>query len=167
MILDLQELSDRIAIEEHVLRYPHLLDSGRMKGVAEAIFTEDAVLRFGELVLEGREAIEATLAGSSDDLAGCSHNVTNLLIRLDGDTAAANYRILGWHWYRQADGGPSAVSDMVTVGGYEDELVRRPEGWRVRRRRSYAIGSGIGIGAPPSALRSFMDELSHARTTWE
>ena len=61
MTLDLQALSDRVAVEEHILRYAHLLDSGRIAGAAAAIFTEDAVLRFGDLMLEGRDAIEAAL----------------------------------------------------------------------------------------------------------
>ena len=166
MTLDFQALSDRIAIEEHILRYAHLVDSGRLAGVAAEIFTEDAVLRFGDMVLEGRDAIDATLTGSANDLAGCSHNVTNLLIQVDGDSARASYRILGWHWYLRPDGRPSQASDMLTVGGYEDELVRRPEGWRVHGRRSFALGSGIGVGAPPPELTSFFDRLAKARISW-
>ena len=164
---DLQTLSDRLEVEEHIMHYPHLLDSGRIDEVAAAIFAEDGVLQFGELRLEGREQIGENFLKMTAMLNGTSHNVTNLIITVDGETARANYRILAWHWFKSEADDPLAEQQMLAVGGYEDELVRTADGWRVKYRRSYALGSGIGIGHPvPEEFRDFMEMISHARITW-
>lgn len=164
---DLKTLSDRIEVEEHIFRYPHLLDSGRIDEVAEAIFVEDAVLEFGDLRFEGRNEIGDIFLKMTATLNGTSHNVTNVMIVLDGDTAKANFRILAWHWMRADSDDPIAEQQMLAVGGYEDELVRTAEGWRVKYRRSYALGTGIGIGHPvPMEFRNFMETLSHAKISW-
>jgi hypothetical protein len=166
MTLDLQTLADRIAIEEHTLMYAHLLDAGRFDQVGAAIFTEDAILELGEMVIEGSAAIQDTLGGFRDVLVGCSHNVTNLIIRVDGDTARTSFRILAWHWFKQADGNLLAANDLLAVGGYEDQLRRTADGWRVCHRRSFAQGTGIGIGTPSGEMLPLCESLSRSKIRW-
>lgn len=166
MTIDLRTLGDRLAIEELTLLYAHLLDSGRFDEVGDAIFAEDAVLTLGDQVIEGRVPIQAMLGGFRDHLVGCSHNITNLLIAIDGDTARTSYRILAWHWFRRPDGDPLAANDLLSVGGYEDELVRTAAGWRVRRRRSFAQGTGVGIGTPTGDMRTLFEGLAKQKISW-
>ncbi|WP_336971290.1 nuclear transport factor 2 family protein [Sphingobium aromaticiconvertens] len=47
MTLDLQIMSDRIAIEECLYRYAHLVDAIQYDRIAEEVFTEDACIDFG------------------------------------------------------------------------------------------------------------------------
>lgn len=152
--MDVRQLADRVAVEEIIYRYPHCLDTGRFAEVATEIFTEDAELAFGDNVMRGGKAIADALAGYSTTLRACSHNVTNLVIHVDGDSAQATYRILGWHWFVRADGDLMAASDIMTVGGYNDRLIRTPAGWRVHRRAGFMQGNGVGVVPPHMAALS-------------
>jgi hypothetical protein len=165
-MFDLATMTSRIEIEELAIRYCHLLDHGRGAEVPEQIFTEDGVLCFGAMRLEGRAAIGKTLADASAAIAHTSHNVTNLLIVVDGNTARANFRLLAFHWFKGVSDNSIHPNDLMTVGGYEDELMKTADGWRVKFRRSYALGSGIGMGQPLPEQRKFFETLSEARGTW-
>ena len=47
MTITLQALADRLAIEERVYMYAHLLDSKQYHRIAEEVFTEDGDIDFG------------------------------------------------------------------------------------------------------------------------
>jgi 3-phenylpropionate/cinnamic acid dioxygenase small subunit len=120
------EDGDRLAIHELLALHGHLVDEGAFERLGE-LFTADVrydVSAFGAGRLEGRDAIEA--AGRAlGDRNPVGHHVTNVLVsRLDGDRAQARSKGLG-------------VMTDGTVGsvGYEDELRRTPEGWRIAERR--------------------------------
>ena len=164
---DLETLSARAEVEEHLYRYPLLVDSGRYSEIAQEIFTEDATLGFGEMKCHGHDEIHNLFLNATLTIAHTSHNITNLMMKIDGDKAKAFYRILGWHWMKASQGDPLAEQDMLTIGGYEDELIRTAKGWRVSKRQSFACGTGIGIARPvPTELRDFMETIAGTQMTW-
>ena len=108
----------RLAVQDVIIRYAQLLDTGQTHRVAEEIFTEDAVIDYGAPnPVTGRAAIAAFFAGFSDML-GTSHNLSNFIVDITGDTAHCLSHCMAWHWSKR-DGAPIAPADFVAVGGYE------------------------------------------------
>jgi hypothetical protein len=98
------------------------------QGPSADLFTEDAVWDGSPVAkAEGREAIRKLFA-SFAALPMAYHAVTNPIIEIEGDTARG-------HWHLIGGGiGLNSVSTLG-IGGYEDEYVRTPQGWRVRLMR--------------------------------
>jgi 3-phenylpropionate/cinnamic acid dioxygenase small subunit len=129
--VDLQLIADRLAIVDVLHRYATGLDSRAWDLLASA-FTEDGVADYGELggVNRGPEAIVALCRGALQGLDASQHIIANEVIEVDGDTARARCYFQAQHVCVGTEGG-----DTYMVGGtYEDELVRTPEGWRIRHR---------------------------------
>lgn len=166
MPLDLQQLEDRIAIEDCLKRYAHLIDSGQPERVAEAVFSDDADVNLGGIAVVGREAIHATLTGMMGAMAGVAHNITNILIDIRGDEAEALSRITGWHWFAGPDADPFRPADLVAVGGYQDRLRRTPAGWRIAHRRGMNFGTGVGIGTISEELKPIFQGMWDRAPVW-
>ena len=56
------------------------------------------------------------------------HAVMNPIIEIEGDFARA-------HWHLIGAGRLPDDSSILGVGGYEDEYVRTPDGWRIKLMR--------------------------------
>ncbi|MBO0728591.1 MAG: nuclear transport factor 2 family protein [Acidimicrobiaceae bacterium] len=111
-------LEDRDEILQLLYRYNHAIDGGDAEGWADT-FTEDAEFDVAGHVTTGREA----LVKFASDVHGTRHIVSNPLIEVTGDTAAVRAYLVVYHGMQ-----------MVTIGSYQDELVRTPAGWRFARR---------------------------------
>lgn len=166
MSVDLATFADRIAVEERIFMYAHLLDSRQFHRIADEVFTEDADVDFGGQRAKGRAEIEATVMGYTGVLQGCSHNVSNLIIELNGDEARATSKVLAWHWFNREDGNHYAQTDLLAVGGYQDRLRRTPGGWRIYERRGVNFGTGIGIGEVPLEMRPIFDGMRGRLPEW-
>lgn len=166
MPIDLQVLEDRIAIEDCLKRYAHLIDSGQAERVAEEVFTEDADVTLGGIHAIGRAAIHATLTGMMVAMAGVSHNITNVMIEVKGDEADCLSRIIGWHWFAKPDSDPFGAADLVAIGGYQDSLRRTASGWRVAHRRGMNYGTGVGMGAISDDLKPVFQAMWGRTPVW-
>ena len=166
MPIDLQTLEDRIAIEDCLKRYAHLIDSGQPERVAQDIFTEDADVTLGGIHVIGREAIHAALTGMMGAMAGVSHNITNVLIEVGDDDAEALSRIIGWHWFARPDADPFGPADLVAVGGYQDRLRRTTDGWRICHRRGMNFGTGVGLGTATEELKPVFQGMWGRKPQW-
>jgi hypothetical protein len=166
MTIDLQTIADRIAVEECIYRYAHLIDAMQFHRVAEEVFTQDGSIDFGAARSVGREAIHAQCMTYQGALLGCSHNVTNLVIEVSGDEARAASRILAWHWFAIPGADPLRPTDLLAVGGYEDRLRRTPEGWRIYERRGLNFGTGVGAGQVPEPMRPVFEGMSGRVPSW-
>jgi hypothetical protein len=166
MTIDLQTIADRIAVEECIYRYAHLIDAMQFHRVAEEVFTQDGSIDFGGARSVGREAIHAQCMTYQGALLGCSHNVTNLIIEVTGDEARAASRILAWHWFAIPGADPLRPTDLLAVGGYEDRLRRTPEGWRIYERRGLNFGTGVGAGQVPEPMRPVFEGMAGRVPNW-
>ena len=166
MTMQAQVLTDRIAIEECLYRYAHLIDAMQYHRIAEEVFTEDGSIDFGGARAVGREAIHAQCMSYQGALLGCSHNVTNVVIEVDGDEARAASRILAWHWFAIPGADPLRPTDLLAVGGYEDQLRRTPQGWRIHERRGLNFGTGVGAGQVPEPMRPIFEGMQGRTPSW-
>jgi len=115
--------AERLAIEELLSRYVHLVDDADWDRLDE-IFTPDGVFdltAIGKGVPEGLDELRVCYAGLDHPLA---HHTTNIVIEPAGPGAA---RVRSKYLVVRADG-------MTGSGEYHDEAVSGEAGWRLRRR---------------------------------
>ena len=136
-MLDLQEISDRIEIQDLLARYTHAIDT-RDWNALDRIFTPDARIDYSAFggAAGGLDEIKTFLAESMPMFESFQHLVGSSVVDIDGDTATAR---------------TICHNPMVLKGGqdphllvcglwYRDRLVRTGAGWRIAERveeRSY------------------------------
>lgn len=166
MNIDPATMADRMAVEQCIYMYAHLLDSKQYDRIAAEVFTEDGDIDFGGQPARGRAEIEATVMGLTGMLKGCSHNISNIIVEVNGDEARATCKVMAWHWFNNPEGGDFDPTDLLAVGGYQDRLRRTDAGWRIYQRRGVNFGTGIGIGDVPVELRSIFDGMRGRSPEW-
>jgi len=129
---DLQSISDRLEIEDLLVRYSRALD-GRRFDELEAIFTADAQFDAGTLGNpRGSRAIREMIEGTLTGLDATQHLIGKSLIELHGDEADVRTYLISQH-IRESTPGP--VKHYFLGGEYVDRVVRTPDGWRIAYRR--------------------------------
>ena len=132
MPLDLQQLNDRVEIEELLVRYSRAIDT-RDFDALEALFTADATFDGGGLGCPtGAAEIRAMIEGTLTGLDATQHLVGKSIIELDGDSAEVRTYLISQHIRESA---PGPMKHYFLGGEYADTVVRTPEGWRIAYRR--------------------------------
>jgi len=129
--LSLQEISDRIEIQELLVRYSHCIDTRNFDGLDD-VFTPDAHIDYTALGGSKGTLAEtkAFLGRSMVMFKSFQHMIANTVLEIDGDRARA----------RTICHNPMVMDrngkEHVFVCGlwYVDELVRTKAGWRIAQR---------------------------------
>jgi 3-phenylpropionate/cinnamic acid dioxygenase small subunit len=130
-MMSLQEISDRLEIQELLIRYSHCVDTHDWDGW-EQVFTDDAVIDYTEMggprgsVKETRAFLESTMPMFSST----QHMLGNTVLELDGDEARAR-TICHNPMVLDREGKPHI---FVCGLWYRDVLVRTSDGWRIKDR---------------------------------
>jgi ketosteroid isomerase-like protein len=120
-----EEIEDRIAIRELLLRYARGVDARDLALVASC-FTPDAAYR-GALAVGTIADALAALPAAIGRYRATRHAITAQTLTIEGDTAHSSADCTAQHWL--PDGG------CRTVGvRYRDDLQRGADGWRITRR---------------------------------
>ncbi|ALG85604.1 nuclear transport factor 2 family protein [Gordonia phthalatica] len=131
-MMPLQEMSDRLEIQDLLARYSHAIDSQDWDAL-DTVFTADAHIDYtaaGGAVGPYPE-IKAWLASVLPAFAVTQHLATTTKLDLDGDIAQAR-TILFNPMVSRDDQGEEHV---LFVGlWYRDRLVRTDAGWRIAER---------------------------------
>jgi len=111
-------------------KYCRALDNRDWASLASC-FTPNAVAIYAELgIQQGYPAIEATCRKALERFDSSQHLIANYDIEISGDTATASCYLHAQHTKAGKKGG-----ENLTLGGtYYDDLVRTPQGWRIRQR---------------------------------
>lgn len=147
-MLSLQEISDRLEIQELLTRYSHAVDT-RDWDALDLVFTPDATIDlsvFGGLSGDFAE-VRAFLKSSMPYFASYQHLITNIVLDIDGDTARGRTACINPMVIDRQDGSQPHV--LFCGLWYRDRLVRTAQGWRIaerRQERSYLFN------APPEML---------------
>ena len=134
MALTLEQLNDRIEIEELLARYSRALDH-RQWADLEAIFTPDGEFDAGGLGHpHGPAAIRAMIEGTIGGLDATQHLVGKSIIEFsaDGDSAEVRTYLISQHIRESA---PGPIKHYFLGGEYADRVVRTSDGWRIAYRR--------------------------------
>jgi hypothetical protein len=133
--LSLQEVSDRLEIQDLILTYAHAVDT-RQWDLFEGVFTADASV---DLSATGGpkgtvSEVRAALAEMLSLFRVTQHMVGPSLIRLDGDTATARTICHNPMVFAAEPDQQSGPQVWLLGIWYDDELVRTEDGWRIARR---------------------------------
>jgi hypothetical protein len=128
--MDLQEVSDRIAIRECIDRFSLAMTQADAAAITPLFLPEGS---WGSgapftFTISGAEAIGAAIASNKSHFEFSVHMVHSVVIDLDGDRASA--RTVLQEITRSADG----EGGMTCQGIYHDKLQRTSSGWRFASR---------------------------------
>lgn len=131
-MLSLQEISDRLEIQDLFARYSFAIDE-RDWDALDAIFTPDARIDYSETggAVGSFAEIKAWLPKALERFPMFQHMVATTKLDIAGDTARSRTILFNPMTYRAENG-----EDQVFFIGlwYRDKLVRTPAGWRISER---------------------------------
>ncbi|MFV0494673.1 nuclear transport factor 2 family protein [Mycobacterium sp.] len=129
-MLSLEEISDRLEIQQLLVDYSTAIDQRRFDDL-DAVFTPDAYIDYRQLGgIDGSyPEVKKWLSEVLPNFPAYSHLLGNFSVRIDGD--AASSRVICFN-PMVLDG----EQDQVLFCGlwYDDEFVRTLQGWRMTRR---------------------------------
>jgi len=131
-MLSLQEISDRLEIEDLLARYSHAIDD-RDWDRLDDVFTPDAVIDYSETGgAKGSVAqIKAWLPVAMERFPRYQHMIATSRLDLEGDTARCRTILFNPMVHRAGDG----TEQVFFIGlWYRDKLVRTEKGWRIVER---------------------------------
>jgi len=149
---------DRAEIEDLQARYMFALDFKDADTYAST-FTEDGVLDYGPQV-KGREAVRKMIADmgkraadeAAKDTSGLRpavgrHNISNIVIKIDGNKATGRA-----YWFHYGNNNPKRSAGLDSFGHYEDEMVKLNGKWFFSKRKIYneQVADWAFKGANPS-----------------
>lgn len=146
-MMSLQEISDRLEIQDLMVRYAHAVDSRDWKLFA-GCFTGDAVIDYSAFggPRGGVEEVVDYLSTVLPMFTATQHLMANCAVELDGDRATARTMCQN----PMALPGEEGEYGLLSCGlWYTDELVRTPEGWRLSDR-SQQKAYAIALKPPPA-----------------
>ena len=136
--MTLQEISDRMEIQELMVEYSYAIDT-RDWDALDDVFTPDAVIDYMEMAgFKGNLAeTKAFLANAMtrEKIPNCQHIISTSKIKIEGDRAHGNrFARTRWWWIRNGH--------VMLLGlWYIDEFVRTPKGWRIAKRGEENTGA--------------------------
>lgn len=132
---------DRAAIEDLQARYLFALDF-HDPDLYVSTFTENGVLDYGSGEVKGRQAIKEVIARMPSPAAtpglraaAARHNISNIVIKVDGDKAMGRS-----YWFHYSNDNPQRRGVFDGFGHYEDELVKVNGKWLFTKRKIYNEG---------------------------
>ena len=132
---------DRAAIEDLQARYLFALDF-HDPDLYVSTFTPDGILDYGSGDVKGRAAIKEVIARMPSPAAtpglraaAARHNISNIVIKVDGDKAAGVS-----YWFHYSNDNPQRRGVFDGFGHYEDELVKINGKWLFTKRKIYNEG---------------------------
>jgi hypothetical protein len=129
-MLSLEEISDRLEIQQLLVDYSTAIDQRRFDDL-DLVFTPDAYIDYQATGgTQGRfPEVKAWLAEVLPNFPAYSHMLGNFDVRIDGDTASSRTICFNPMVFN------AEQKQIMFIGiWYVDEFVRTDEGWRMRRR---------------------------------
>jgi hypothetical protein len=130
--MNLQEISDRLEIQDLVVRYCHAIDRQALDEL-DSIFTSDAVIDYTAFGAPraGVEEMKGFLAQALPAHVAYYHLAATSRILIAGDTAEAHTICHNPMIFRR-----EGRTDLLYYCGlwYHDQLVRTADGWRIAER---------------------------------
>jgi hypothetical protein len=126
--MDITEVADRLAIAETLALYCRGIDRCDGEQLAAA-FTPDALIDYGDGAKPVAEVIPGLMAGLGS-MRLTQHNISNTVIRIDGERARAETNCVALHLIPT----PEGEIELVVGGRYLDRLAKQAGRWRIAER---------------------------------
>jgi hypothetical protein len=151
-VLSVQELANREAIRDCHYRYCRGVDRCDVE-LLRSVFWPEATADYGGFSGKAYDCIDQFTAFLREQ-DGTQHILANVLLRIEGATAASEAYLHAYHRFRRPDG---AIYDLVVGGRYLDAFELRGGEWRILRRqlvydwfREYPDAGDLRVG--PTAI---------------
>ena len=132
-MMSLQEISDRLEIQDLFARYSFAIDERNWDDL-DRVFTPDAKIDYSETggAKGDFQEIKAWLPKAlGDRFPRYQHMVATTKLELNGDEARSRTILFNPMVYAKPDG----TEQVFFIGlWYRDRLVRTPDGWRIAER---------------------------------
>ncbi len=131
MPMSMQEVSDRLEIQDLMVRYSYAIDS-RDWDALDDVFTPDAHIDYSVFggSVGNLEETKKFLAEAMPMFTTLQHMVSGTTMQIDGDTARTKTQC-----HNPMTMGDAEEPDLMVCGlWYVDQLVRTPDGWRIKER---------------------------------
>ena len=129
--MDIQQISDRLAIEDVLIRYTRAIDTGDWERL-DSVFTPDAAIDYTQSGgIDGAyPTVKAWLAETLPIFPRRMHALGQVEIRYDGTDAA---QVAAYFHNPMTLPARDGSETVVEFGGiYHHRMVRTPDGWRSR-----------------------------------
>ena len=136
--------ADVVAIQQVLYHYAYALDA-RDYDALDDVFRVDAQLHTSGGTLMAPAQYKAMCATELPKLDATHHMITNTSVTVDGDRATSRAYFQAQHVKKSL----APDSQLLMAGWVDDELERRPEGWRIVDRRwhsSWSSGNPAVLG---------------------
>lgn len=134
-MLSLEEISDRLEIQDLVYRYAELVDRRRLQALRDEVFTSDAHIdysAFGGSVGDVDETLAFLEGALTRELfPNSQHLNANIQVKVTGDTATGSVMCFNPMEMRLAEN--ETVTYFLGLW-YLDEYRRTEQGWRIASR---------------------------------
>lgn len=130
--MSIREISDRIQINDLLIRYTRAIDSKDWK-LLDTCFTPDAHVDYTASggIKGAYPAVRSWLEKALALFPMTMHYITNSTVTLDGDRARARTAVYNPMGFAKPDGS----LQLFTIGAwYVDKLVYTADGWRLAER---------------------------------
>jgi uncharacterized protein (TIGR02246 family) len=135
-----QQLIDESDIRALAARYSDAVRRCDPKQAAETYCEDGVLMAFSGPEIVGRKAVEEALARVLPPTNFVMQTCEGGLIEVSGDTAKARWSVTEWIINKENQ------EVRVSLGVYEDSVVRTPDGWRFKRRRFHPLYAGDPSG---------------------
>ncbi len=132
-MLTLQQISDRLELQQLVTDYANAIDARAFERL-DRIFTPDARIDYTAMggIAGSYPQIKAWLPDALKHFPAYMHLIGNLSFEIAGDTATGQVACFNPMVIPKPDGG----SDTLFLGlWYHDRYARTTQGWRISERR--------------------------------
>jgi hypothetical protein len=126
--MDMTELADRLAIAETLALYCRGIDRCDPQQLAAA-FTPDALIDYGDGARPVADVIPGLMTGLRA-MRLTQHNISNTVMRIDGEYAKAETNCVALHIIPSAEG----EIELVVGGRYLDRFTKREGRWLIAER---------------------------------
>lgn len=130
---------DRALIENLCARYMFALDNDDLDTYV-LTFTEDGILDIGDGEWQSRDTIKSIMLALQEDeelpldsglqRATGRHNITNIVLKIEGDTAIGRA-----YWFHMNNDNPERKTELDSYGHYEDVIVKVNGEWLFSKRK--------------------------------
>jgi hypothetical protein len=131
MTLSIEEISDRLEIQDLLATYSHAIDS-RDWDALDDVFTEDALIDYTAMggPAGNRAETKKFLTDIMPSFPGFQHMVATSKVIIDGDAATGRTICHNPMIISTPDGNRAVYCALW----YNDRYVRTPAGWRIQER---------------------------------
>ncbi len=128
-MMSIEEISAHLEIRQVLNRYCHGVDRGDRQ-LIKSVYHPDAIDDHGPWCGLGTDFADAIVHILDGSHGVGQHNITNVLIELNGDVAQVESYFIGFHPDKAPDGRITPIT-----GRYLDRFERRNGAWKIAHRK--------------------------------